>query len=96
VTNGVQGKDYVAKWLSFQSLWVLKVEGLVAEIKHVHTSFDATEMQKEFGVFYEQVQARVNTWQGVICRDSGGARKRHADSQDLKLKSHNEKILFAH
>jgi hypothetical protein len=59
-----QLKDYVAKWLQFQSLWDLEAEyvfnrlgdslalwqQLLTEIKRTRTTFDTTETQKEFGV----------------------------------------------
>jgi dynein heavy chain 1 len=59
-----QLKDYVAKWLQFQSLWDLEAEyvfnrlgdslahwqQLLTEIKRTRATFDTTETQKEFGV----------------------------------------------
>ncbi|KAI0249468.1 cytoplasmic dynein heavy chain 1 [Lactifluus subvellereus] len=59
-----QLKDYVAKWLQFQSLWDLEAEyvfnrlgdslahwqQLLTEIKRARATFDTTETQKEFGV----------------------------------------------
>ncbi len=59
-----QLKDYVAKWLQFQSLWDLEAEyvfnrlgdslahwqQLLTEIKRSRITFDTTETQKEFGV----------------------------------------------
>ncbi|KAI9450509.1 cytoplasmic dynein heavy chain 1 [Lactarius psammicola] len=59
-----QLKDYVAKWLQFQSLWDLEAEyvfnrlgdslahwqQLLTEIKRSRIVFDTTETQKEFGV----------------------------------------------
>jgi dynein heavy chain 1 len=59
-----QLKDYVAKWLQFQSLWDLEAEyvfnrlgdslahwqQLLTEIKRARSVFDTTETQKEFGV----------------------------------------------
>jgi hypothetical protein len=57
-------KDYVSKWLQFQSLWDLEAEyvfnrlgdslahwqQLLTEIKCTRMTFDTTETQKEFGV----------------------------------------------
>ncbi|KAI9448759.1 cytoplasmic dynein heavy chain 1 [Russula earlei] len=59
-----QLRDYVAKWLQFQSLWDLEAEyvfnrlgdslahwqQLLTEIKRARAIFDTTETQKEFGV----------------------------------------------
>ncbi|KAH9983281.1 cytoplasmic dynein heavy chain 1 [Russula compacta] len=59
-----QLKDYVGKWLQFQSLWDLEAEyvfnrlgdslalwqQLLIEIKRTRATFDTTETQKEFGV----------------------------------------------
>ncbi|KAH9964086.1 dynein heavy chain, N-terminal region 1-domain-containing protein [Lactifluus volemus] len=59
-----QLKEYVAKWLQFQSLWDLEAEyvfnrlgdslahwqQLLTEIKRSRNLFDTTETQKEFGV----------------------------------------------
>ncbi|KAH9066966.1 dynein heavy chain, N-terminal region 1-domain-containing protein [Lactarius deliciosus] len=64
-----QLKDYVAKWLQFQSLWDLEAEyhwqQLLTEIKR-------SRITKEFGVCvvdYEQVQARVNAKYDAWQRD---------------------------
>ncbi|KAI0358856.1 dynein heavy chain protein 2 [Trametes cingulata] len=57
-------KDYVAKWLQFQSLWDLEAEyvfnrlgdslahwqQLLTEIKKARSTFDTSETQKSFGV----------------------------------------------
>ncbi|KAI0762498.1 dynein heavy chain [Fomes fomentarius] len=57
-------KDYVAKWLQFQSLWDLETEyvfsrlgdslanwqQLLTEIKKARSTFDTSETQKSFGV----------------------------------------------
>ncbi|KAH9487400.1 Dynein heavy chain, cytoplasmic [Psilocybe cubensis] len=57
-------KDYVGKWLQFQSLWDLEAEyvfnrlgdslanwqQLLTEIKKARTTFDTSETQKSFGV----------------------------------------------
>ena len=57
-------KDYVAKWLRFQSLWDLQAEyvfnrlgdslanwqQLLTEIKKARSTFDTSETQKLFGV----------------------------------------------
>ncbi|KIL61809.1 hypothetical protein M378DRAFT_82045 [Amanita muscaria Koide BX008] len=59
-----QLKDYVAKWLQFQSLWDLEAEyvfnrlgdslahwqQLLTEIKKARSTFDTSETQKTFGV----------------------------------------------
>ncbi|PPR06552.1 hypothetical protein CVT26_000730 [Gymnopilus dilepis] len=59
-----QIKDYVAKWLQFQSLWDLEAEyvfnrlgdslahwqQLLTEIKKARSTFDTSETQKSFGV----------------------------------------------
>jgi hypothetical protein len=59
-----QLKDYVAKWLQFQSLWDLEAEyvfnrlgdslghwqQLLTEIKKARSTFDTSETQKSFGV----------------------------------------------
>ncbi|KAI0259332.1 cytoplasmic dynein heavy chain 1 [Gloeopeniophorella convolvens] len=59
-----QLKDYVGKWLQFQSLWDLEAEyvfnrlgdslahwqQLLTEIKRARATFDTTETQKAFGV----------------------------------------------
>jgi len=59
-----QLKDYVVKWIQFQSLWALEAEyalnslgdslahwqQLLTEIKRSRITFDTTETQKEFGV----------------------------------------------
>jgi hypothetical protein len=59
-----QLKDYVAKWLQFQSLWDLEAEyvfnrlgdslahwqQLLTEIKKTQTTFDTSDTQKSFGV----------------------------------------------
>ncbi|THV06252.1 cytoplasmic dynein heavy chain 1 [Dendrothele bispora CBS 962.96] len=59
-----QLKDYVAKWLQFQSLWDLQAEyvfnrlgdslahwqQLLTEIKKARSTFDTSETQKTFGV----------------------------------------------
>ncbi|KAF8220283.1 hypothetical protein L208DRAFT_1382708 [Tricholoma matsutake] len=59
-----QLKDYVAKWLQFQSLWDLKAEyifnhlsdslanwqQLLMEIKKARSTFDTSDLQKSFGV----------------------------------------------
>ncbi|KAG1741853.1 dynein heavy chain, N-terminal region 1-domain-containing protein [Suillus paluster] len=59
-----QLKDYVAKWLQFQSLWDLEAEyvfnrlgdslahwqQLLTEIKKARSTFDRSETQKSFGV----------------------------------------------
>ncbi|KAI0055925.1 cytoplasmic dynein heavy chain 1 [Artomyces pyxidatus] len=59
-----QLKDYVGKWLQFQSLWDLEAEyvfnrlgdslahwqQLLTEIKKARSTFDTTETQKAFGV----------------------------------------------
>ncbi|KAI0042887.1 hypothetical protein FA95DRAFT_1563857 [Auriscalpium vulgare] len=59
-----QLKEYVAKWLQFQSLWDLETEyvfnrlgdslahwqQLLTEIKKARSTFDTTETQKTFGV----------------------------------------------
>jgi len=65
IENKVQQlKDYVAKWLQFQSLWDLEAEyvfnrlgdslalwqQLLTEIKKARTTFDTSETQKSFGV----------------------------------------------
>jgi len=65
IENKVQQlKDYVAKWLQFQSLWDLETEyvvnrlgdslahwqQLLTEIKRARATFDTTETRKEFGV----------------------------------------------
>ncbi|KAI0932819.1 hypothetical protein AcW1_000166 [Taiwanofungus camphoratus] len=65
IENKVQQlKDYVAKWLQFQSLWDLETEyvfsrlgdslahwqQLLTEIKKARTTFDTSETQKAFGV----------------------------------------------
>ena len=65
VENKVQQlKDYVAKWLQFQSLWDLEAEyvfnrlgdslanwqQLLTEIKKARSTFDTSETQKSFGV----------------------------------------------
>jgi len=65
IENKVQQlKDYVAKWLQFQSLWDLEAEyvfnrlgdslahwqQLLTEIKRARTTFDTAETRKEFGV----------------------------------------------
>jgi hypothetical protein len=56
-------KDYVAKWLQFQSLWDLEAESvfarlgdslahwqqLLTEIKRARTTFDTSETTKSFG-----------------------------------------------
>jgi hypothetical protein len=69
-----QLRDYVGKWLQFQSLWDLEVfnrlgedlahwQQLLTEIKKARLTFDTSESQRSFGVRvidYEQVQARVN------------------------------------
>lgn len=58
-----QLKDYVAKWLQFQSLWDLEAEyvfnrlgdslarwqQLLTEIKKARSTFDTSETQKHFG-----------------------------------------------
>jgi hypothetical protein len=57
-------RDYVGKWLQFQSLWDLKAEyvfnrlgedlahwqQLLTEIKKARSTFDTSETQKSFGV----------------------------------------------
>ena len=69
-------RDYVGKWLQFQSLWDLRVEAefvfnrLGEDLSHwqqlltqIKSTFDTSETQKSFGVCmidYEQVLARVN------------------------------------
>jgi len=65
IENKVQQlKEYVAKWLQFQSLWDLEAEyvfnrlgdslanwqQLLTEIKKARSTFDTSEMQKSFGV----------------------------------------------
>ncbi|EGN94189.1 hypothetical protein SERLA73DRAFT_97057 [Serpula lacrymans var. lacrymans S7.3] len=65
IENKVQQlKDYVAKWLQFQSLWDLEAEyvfnrlgdslahwqQLLTEIKKARSTFDTSETQKSFGV----------------------------------------------
>lgn len=59
-----QLKDYVAKWLQFQSLWDLEAEyvfnrlgdslahwqQLLTEIKKARSTFDTSETQRSFGV----------------------------------------------
>ena len=59
-----QLRDYVGKWLQFQSLWNLEAEyifnrlgedlahlqRLLTEIKKARSTFDASETQKSFGV----------------------------------------------
>ena len=59
-----QLKDYVAKWLQFQSLWDLEAEyvfnrlgdslahwqQLLTEIKKARSTFDTSDTQKSFGV----------------------------------------------
>ncbi|OCH94192.1 dynein heavy chain [Obba rivulosa] len=65
IENKVQQlKDYVAKWLQFQSLWDLEAESvfnrlgdslalwqqLLTEIKKARSTFDTSETQKSFGV----------------------------------------------
>jgi hypothetical protein len=59
-----QLKEYVGKWLQFQSLWDLEAEyvfgrlgdslaawqQLLTEIKKTRATFDTTEAQKSFGV----------------------------------------------
>jgi len=65
VENKVQQlKDYVAKWLQFQSLWDLEAEyvfnrlgdslanwqQLLTEIKKARSTFDTSDTQKSFGV----------------------------------------------
>ena len=59
-----QVKDYVSKWLQFQSLWDLEAEyvfnrlgdslanwqQLLTEIKRTRSTFDTSETQKSFGV----------------------------------------------
>ena len=59
-----QLKEYVAKWLQFQSLWDLEAEyvfnrlgdslarwqQLLTEIKKARSTFDTSETQKHFGV----------------------------------------------
>ena len=65
VENKVQQlKEYVAKWLQFQSLWDLEAEyvfnrlgdnlahwqQLLTEIKKARSTFDTSETQKSFGV----------------------------------------------
>ncbi len=70
-----QLKDYVVKWIQFQSLWALEAEYALnslgdslaywqqqTEIKRIYTTSDMTESQEEFGmcvVDYEPVQAHV-------------------------------------
>ena len=63
-TKVQQLKDYVAKWLQFQSLWDLEAEyvfnrlgdslanwqQLLTEIKKARSTFDTSETQKSFGV----------------------------------------------
>ena len=60
-----QLKDYVAKWLQFQSLWDLEAEyvfnrlgeslahwqQLLTKIKKARSTFDTSEAQKSFGVY---------------------------------------------
>ena len=57
-------KDYIGKWLQFQSLWDLEAEyvfnrlgdslahwpQLLTEIKKARTTFDTSDTQKSFGV----------------------------------------------
>lgn len=65
IENKVQQlKDYVAKWLQFQSLWDLEAEfvfnrlgdslahwqQLLTEIKKARSTFDTSETQRSFGV----------------------------------------------
>lgn len=65
IENKVQQlKDYVAKWLQFQSLWDLEAEyvfnrlgdslalwqQLLTEIKKARSTFDTSDTQKSFGV----------------------------------------------
>ena len=65
IENKVQQlKEYVAKWLQFQSLWDLEAEyvfnrlgdslanwqQLLTEIKKARSTFDTSETQKSFGV----------------------------------------------
>ena len=65
IENKVQQlKDYVGKWLQFQSLWDLEAEyvfnrlgddlahwqQLLTEIKKARSTFDTSETQKSFGV----------------------------------------------
>ena len=65
IENKVQQlRDYVAKWLQFQSLWDLEAEyvfnrlgdslanwqQLLTEIKKARSTFDTSETQKSFGV----------------------------------------------
>ncbi len=69
---------------------------LLTEIKRAHTTFNTTEMQKEFRVSvmdYEQMQARVNVkstrGSATFCCDSPEARKHddgnaRVDPQGLK------------
>jgi hypothetical protein len=63
-TKVQQVKDYVAKWLQFQSLWDLEAEyvftrlgdslanwqQLLTEIKRTRQTFDNSETQRSFGV----------------------------------------------
>ncbi|KAF8232874.1 hypothetical protein L208DRAFT_1559573 [Tricholoma matsutake] len=68
-----QLKDYIAKWLQFQSLWDLKAEyvfnhlsdslanwqQLLMEIKKAQSMFDTSDMQKSFGVCYDSWQRDI-------------------------------------
>ncbi|KAF8139617.1 dynein heavy chain, N-terminal region 1-domain-containing protein [Boletus edulis] len=74
-----QLKDYVAKWLQFQSLWDLEAEyvfnrlgdslahwqQLLTEIKKARSTFDTSETQRSFGV-QARVNAKYDAWQRDI------------------------------
>ncbi|KAF8883831.1 dynein heavy chain, N-terminal region 1-domain-containing protein [Infundibulicybe gibba] len=79
LTKVQQLKDYVGKWLQFQSLWDLEAEyvfnrlgdslanwqQLLTEIKKARSTFDTSDIEKSFGV-QSRVNAKYDAWQRDI------------------------------